>query len=283
MKYLRKVNWKEMAGWIWFGVIFFMFLNYIRHNISNIIDSDMASEMILAKQLSEEGGILSDQWYYSTELRVLSTQLVFVPLFKIFGAGYSWHRIRVMGTFICVIILMASFYLLCRVLKIKHFQYYAAFLLMPICYDYFFFVFCNLLYLPYIVITFLTLILLIDGVKRPLKDRRAIIELIILFMFSIGAGAGGFREIATCFLPLFLAVCVLFWSKDIAEKDKWYVWTGIALLGSGIGLLLNVKVLAEKYSYWDFTAITVRGFSFSQLQDVINAVLTNLEFQGYCE
>lgn len=34
MKYLRKVNWKEVIGWIWFGIMFFMFLTYIRHNIS---------------------------------------------------------------------------------------------------------------------------------------------------------------------------------------------------------------------------------------------------------
>lgn len=85
MKYLRKVNWKDLIGWIWFGIMFFMFLSYIRHNISNVLDSDMSSEMVLANQLAEEGGILSHQWYYSTELRVLSTQLVFAPLFKILG------------------------------------------------------------------------------------------------------------------------------------------------------------------------------------------------------
>lgn len=283
MKYLRKANWKEIIGWIWFGIMFFMFLTYIRHNISNVLDSDMASEMVLARQLSEEGKILSDQWYYSTELRILSTQLVFVPLFKILGTGYSWHRIRVLGTVICVIILMLSFYLLCRALKIKNFQYYAGLLLMPICYDYFFYVFCNLLYLPYIVITFLILALVITGAKRPLKDRRTWIELVVLFVLSVGAGTGGYREILVCFLPLFLAVCVLMWTRENNDKYKWFLWTGIALSGSGIGLLLNTKVLSKKYSFWDYSDITVARFSFSQLQEVINALLGNMGFQGACE
>ncbi len=33
------------------------------------IDADMSSELVLARQLSREGGILSKNWYYSSELR----------------------------------------------------------------------------------------------------------------------------------------------------------------------------------------------------------------------
>ena len=46
-----------------------------------MLDSDMSSELILGKLLAEEGGILSTNWYYSTELRVLNTQLVYKLLF----------------------------------------------------------------------------------------------------------------------------------------------------------------------------------------------------------
>ena len=51
------------------------------------LDSDDSAEMILAELLSREGGILSKNWYYSTELRVLNTQLVMAPCSVFFLIG----------------------------------------------------------------------------------------------------------------------------------------------------------------------------------------------------
>ena len=39
------------------------------------LDADMASELALAQHLSEKGVLISDTWYYSTEIRLLATQL----------------------------------------------------------------------------------------------------------------------------------------------------------------------------------------------------------------
>ena len=40
------------------------------------LDSDMASELAQASHLAEEGKLISGTWVYSTEVRVLSTQLI---------------------------------------------------------------------------------------------------------------------------------------------------------------------------------------------------------------
>ena len=40
---------------------------------TNFIDSDMSSELVLAKLLSEQGGILAENWFYSTEIKVLNS------------------------------------------------------------------------------------------------------------------------------------------------------------------------------------------------------------------
>ena len=48
----------------------------------NNIDADNSSEMVLAKLLAEEKTFLSTNWFYSTELRVLNTQLVLSMLFR---------------------------------------------------------------------------------------------------------------------------------------------------------------------------------------------------------
>ena len=58
------------------------------------LDSDMAAEMIFSRLLAEEGHIFgTSDWYYSTEFRVLYTQLVMTPLFSFMD---SWHLIRML-------------------------------------------------------------------------------------------------------------------------------------------------------------------------------------------
>ncbi len=42
----------------------------------NRLDADMASEQLLANLLAREGGVMSTNWYYSTELRVLTMSSV---------------------------------------------------------------------------------------------------------------------------------------------------------------------------------------------------------------
>ena len=47
----------------------------------NLMHSDMAAEVMLSKLLSEEGSLISKNWFYSTEIRIVYTQLVMTPLF----------------------------------------------------------------------------------------------------------------------------------------------------------------------------------------------------------
>ena len=71
---------------ITFGIFIFaeLFLIYfLWHHIDFFLNSDDASELILAKLLSEEKRIMSRNWYYSTEIRFLNTNLVYAPLFWI--------------------------------------------------------------------------------------------------------------------------------------------------------------------------------------------------------
>ena len=79
------------------------------------LDSDDSAEMILAELLSREGGILSKNWYYSTELRVLNTQLVMAPLFCLFS---DWRVVRTVGTGVLLVILLFSYLFLCRSVKL---------------------------------------------------------------------------------------------------------------------------------------------------------------------
>ena len=54
-----------------------LLLLYLNGRINKLLDSDMSSEMVLAQLLAKENAALSTHWYYSTELRVLNTQLLY--------------------------------------------------------------------------------------------------------------------------------------------------------------------------------------------------------------
>ena len=72
------------------------------------LDSDMASELALASHLAKEGALISSTWAYSTEVRVLSTQLVFTPLMALFP--HNWRLVRTLGCLILQAALAASAY-----------------------------------------------------------------------------------------------------------------------------------------------------------------------------
>ena len=78
------------------------------------LDSDMASELALASHLAEEGKLISGTWVYSTEVRVLSTQLIFMPLMVLFP--HDWRLVRTLGCLILQGILAASAYFCGRAL-----------------------------------------------------------------------------------------------------------------------------------------------------------------------
>ena len=71
----------------------------------NRLDADMASEQLLANLLAQKGGVKSSTRYYSTELRVLNTQLVMAPLFRLFT---SWHTVRVVGSVTAFVVSVSS-------------------------------------------------------------------------------------------------------------------------------------------------------------------------------
>ena len=81
------------------------------------LDSDMAAEMIFSRILSEEHHIFSTtNWYYSTEFRVLYTQLIMGPLFRICN---NWHVIRTITNLVFYGLMLASYYYFMKPLKVS--------------------------------------------------------------------------------------------------------------------------------------------------------------------
>ena len=88
---------------ILFVAAFVVYCCFYIFNIDDILDSDISSEMVLGELLSKEHGIISPNWFYSTEIRVLNNQIVFSILLTLF---HSYHIARVLSGIILVMIIM---------------------------------------------------------------------------------------------------------------------------------------------------------------------------------
>ena len=103
----RKMERQECLLWLCLGAAFCISICFIALKGRKYLDSDMASEMILANLLNQEGGILSKNWYYSTELRVFCLQ----PFYRIglLLKPHDWYVARIIGQALCLLATIASY------------------------------------------------------------------------------------------------------------------------------------------------------------------------------
>ena len=102
----------QAAGWVWLAAAWLAGLALVWRFGRALLDSDMASEMVLADLLNKEGGVLSQNWYYSTELRVICQQLLFKLGLLVFPG--SWHAARLLAQGLLSALLAASYLFFAR-------------------------------------------------------------------------------------------------------------------------------------------------------------------------
>lgn len=260
---------------ITFGIFIFaeLFLIYfLWHHIDFFLNSDDASELILAKLLSEEKRIMSRNWYYSTEIRFLNTNLVYAPLFWITD---NWHIVRMAAIVILHGIYIASTYFLCKCCKcISYFPVIALALVLPVSEDYFEFMLRGVYYIPHAVISFIGIGLMLlywNGDGR--KKNAALCSSCVL---AVLACMGGARQMIILYLPLFMSGVVIM----IRKRDRTFL-TGVAanFIAGGIGYTINTHYLAKMYKFQVWDGISYRLFDWNRLITVINGFFVTFGFR----
>lgn len=95
-----------------------------------ILDSDLASEMVLANKLNMEHSILSADWFYSTELRVFHSQW-FYRLGLLFFPD-NWHRARILAVALMLTLLAFLIIYFCKMVGLEKYSVWcAAFMMWP--------------------------------------------------------------------------------------------------------------------------------------------------------
>ena len=253
----------------------------------NRLDADMASEQLLANLLAQEGGVMSTNWYYSTELRALNTQLVMAPLFRLFT---SWHTVRVVGSVVLILLYLAAWFWFGRSAKLKYSGLLGAGLLvLPYGALYRQYVLEGLYYIPHIAISFVVL----GCAVRILRGGWRLAPAAGMVLFSFAAALGGPRQLFILNIPLTVAAALLCWMDappaDTLRQKLANAWRtpGGALLVPTLaadaaalaGYVVNAKVLAEKYHFQNQGYVAFTGLNLDRLQWFVNALLASFGWQ----
>lgn len=271
---------KTLLPWAWLIVCFSILCIFMETRVDYLLDSDMSSELVFSKLLVDEGKwVLTENWYYSTEIRIVNFHLIMVPLMHIFK---SWHTVRVVGSIIMYLILLACLFYFCYQAKItKLFPYIGAVLMLPFCFNYAKYTLYGLMYLPYMDISFILLGLAFHFANTKKKWLSWMIT-ILTAAFSLIVGIQGLRQFLLYFIPVAITVFIVFvTNKDEESKKTKLKFTAniiISLFSAFIGYIIYTKHICETYTFQQYNNISFRNFSFTTLQTVIIGWFESLGF-----
>ena len=247
---------------------------------AGIIDSDAVSELMLARQVHQEGVVVSHNWYYSTDIKVLCDQLVFAPLFSVFS---DWRTIRFVGSLIQQGILLACFAFLLRSLKASPRRTLLGCLLLglPVSVGWGRVTLYHCFYIPYLAVAFL----LLGLYRRYLRGgsrKRQYLRGCGMAVLSFIAGLSGMRHLMWTTAPLLAsaALDLLLENRPLTGKRLKrllpLLWHLVPLV---LGYAVFAGVLCREFTitnHYDGRLITL--ISAQRLQELVSAFLKAFGF-----
>ena len=255
-----KERWPYYALWllgVYFTVCLFLYCG------TDLLDSDMSAELILGRLLKEEGGVLSGNWCYSTEIRVLSIPLAYKLFFYIFN---DWQLVHLSGLAFMLLIFMGCYCAFSERMNLGRWGLICgAALVLPFSAEYGRFALWNGGYLPHLIFMFLTLALAV----RSKSKRANIVLLIVNCLLAVLTGMSGIRYAMILYVPfaaaaffLLLYSLVLRRGQNIGGELKadlihYCVHSLLLLVGNAAGLAVNFGILQKNYIFQNYGSKTV--------------------------
>ena len=201
---LHKV-WQALP-WLWMAAAYLFDLWYQLVPGKWIVDSDLASEMILSDLLNKEGTIISHNWFYSTELKVVNLQWFYRLGLLIFPN--DWHLARTFGMAITLALFAAAmlFFVKCAGLG-RAGLWMVGTLLWPFGQHYLVYAIYGGYYLVYTFFYMLVLAL----VRRSLNadKKHCALQWVLACVITAVAGMNGVKQLMVFHAPLCLAAAIL--------------------------------------------------------------------------
>lgn len=270
-----------------FVLMYISVLRYILSTGISLLNSDVSSEMILANQLNHEGALLiSRNWFYSSELRVLNTELIYRIGLAIFPNNWHWARLLSVALFL-LILAGCVIWLMCAIGQ-KNYSFWAAIaVIAPFGRWYGWNVIFNSYYVPHIVISIISLALLceINTNNNTAHKLRRNIYILLLFLLAFMSGLGGVRQLMICYVPLLGVGVILLIMKEkhplhASFPIKSTFWISLlACIACGVGYLVNLFYLPKYYSFYSFADTTWKQFELDNYLSCISVFISLFGWQ----
>ncbi len=255
----------------------------------NWIDSDMSAEMVFSDLLGDTGHyIASPDWYYSTEFRILYTQLLFVPFLKLFG---NWAAVRVLTNLFFYCFLIGSYIFMMYGYERKYVILTSSILLLPFSETIAQHMQLGNTYMSHMILMFLCL-----GLVRRIDEGeydsniKALLR-VLLIVLSLICGASGVRYFLMIYAPLLITGIWRTYKICGIEEGALKKWRkNLGLFGTGmmasaaafIGYLYNVLYIRSGYIFTTYESVSFvpinNGIWYERIASVIGCLL---EIFGY--
>ena len=257
---LHKV-WQALP-WLWMAAAYLFDLWYQLVPGKWIVDSDLASEMILSDLLNKEGTIISHNWFYSTELKVVNLQWFYRLGLLIFPN--DWHLARTFGMAITLALFAAAmlFFVKCAGLG-RAGLWMVGTLLWPFGQHYLVYAIYGGYYLVYTFFYMLVLALVLRSLNADKKH--CALQWVLACVITAVAGMNGVKQLMVFHAPLCLAAAILLvlalhscgktdWKTalDVCRKE---VRLLAASLVTAVGYFVSNAVLSRMYDFKSYNFI----------------------------
>ena len=257
------------------------------------MNADMASELILAKEYARAKTFWPRTWYYSTEFRLLNTQLISGILFLFTN---KWVVVKALTATICVIATVLAQNFLLRTLGIKKAWLRLLVCIMAVCpttYDIWNIITFGNYYVPHIVIGLVYIALFLKlCMEAEDGSRKRLYLKIIFFVLSFLNGEAGIRYILSFQIPLILAVffpkinnqvkageCSV---KEFVLEDSYVFFSAIGFILCAAGYGFN-SLISRLFKFASWTYTDLCGFDVGVLRDELNFIVETAGFRKSAE
>ena len=260
------------------------------------LDSDMAAEMMFSKLIAEEGGFFTTaNWYYSTEYRVLYTQLFMVPLFHVCK---DWQVIRSITNVLTYITMLCSYFYFMKPLKCKKSTVVlsSVILLLPFSETMVTHMQMGNTYMPHVIIVFFMIGMFLRlCTQEKLLQKKRLPLLFFYIVLSIVCGMSGVRYLLAIQGPLVLTAVFFVYRSEAykvlrtnttkenvkkgfgGENLRYLFYSMLGAFCAVAGYGINVVIIASKFYFqtYDVTNFirVFQGVLLERTQDTIANIL----------
>lgn len=300
----RDSNMKALKGskifaliWLVIGLVgMLLFLGIAR----NYLDSDMASELMLARLCASEHNWLTTSWYYSTELRLCNMQIIMIPLFWFLS---DFTTVRVISTAIIYFLTLWSYFYCCKQTGVLNKAiYFAPVFATPFSACYTQFDMIGLYYYVYTIVSFFSVGFMLKINNDEIAMKKKIAPWLWYIGLAVVIGLTTIRQLILLYYPMSLVLLIL-WINSYVKRNglavpsirqikeniilKWredrylklFLTSCVGSVAASFCYIINVVVLRKIYSFNSYDRLMFTDVS--DFKAVSEMLMSHITVMGY--